>query len=152
MYKRQDVHTAGLQIRVIHGCEHGSLIVAGGLDSVLGALVLAVGGLGAAVNLADLQGAVTVQPIVRQQSGTEPEMCIRDRGKAVSKETKVDILVTPLVTIFVGVGLSILIAAPILSLIHILIFSSKFKRAFSFSSLIRLSLQRRAQENQVRRK
>ena len=37
-----DVRTAGLQIRVIHGCEHGSLIVAGGLDSVLGALVLAV--------------------------------------------------------------------------------------------------------------
>ena len=34
-------------------------------------------------------------------------------GKAVSKETKVDILVTPLVTIFVGVGLSMLIAAPI---------------------------------------
>ena len=27
-------------------------------------------------------------------------------GKAVSKETKIDILVTPLVTIFVGVGLS----------------------------------------------
>ncbi|MBR6790060.1 MAG: PTS sugar transporter subunit IIC [Oscillospiraceae bacterium] len=31
-------------------------------------------------------------------------------GKAVSKETKVDILVTPFVTIFVGVGLSSLIA------------------------------------------
>ena len=41
-------------------------------------------------------------------------------GKAVSKETRVDILVTPLVTIFSGVGLSMLIAAPIgLSLIHI---------------------------------
>ena len=37
------------------------------------AMVLAVGGLGAAMNLADLQWAVTVQPIVRQQSGTEPE-------------------------------------------------------------------------------
>ena len=36
-----------------------------------------------------------------------------EMGKAVSKETKVDILVTPLVTIFVGVGLSMLIAAPI---------------------------------------
>ncbi len=34
-------------------------------------------------------------------------------GKAVSKETKIDILVTPLVTIFSGVGLSLLIAAPI---------------------------------------
>jgi len=34
-------------------------------------------------------------------------------GKAVSKETKVDILVTPLVTILVGVGLSALIAPPI---------------------------------------
>ena len=34
-------------------------------------------------------------------------------GKVVSKETKVDILVTPLVTIFAGVGLSMLIAAPI---------------------------------------
>ena len=34
-------------------------------------------------------------------------------GKAVSKETKVDIHVTPLVTIFAGVGLSMLIAAPI---------------------------------------
>ena len=34
-------------------------------------------------------------------------------GKAVSKETRVDILVTPLVTIFAGVGLSMLIAAPI---------------------------------------
>ncbi len=33
-------------------------------------------------------------------------------GKLVSKETKVDILVTPLVTIFAGVGLSMLIAAP----------------------------------------
>ena len=34
-------------------------------------------------------------------------------GKAVSKETKVDILVTPAVTIFVGVVLSTLIAPPI---------------------------------------
>ena len=34
-------------------------------------------------------------------------------GKAVSRETKIDILVTPLVTIFSGVGLSLLIAAPI---------------------------------------
>ena len=34
-------------------------------------------------------------------------------GKAVSKETKVDILVTPLVTIFTGVGVSALIAPPI---------------------------------------
>ena len=34
-------------------------------------------------------------------------------GKAVSKETKVDILVTPAVTVFVGVGLAALIAPPI---------------------------------------
>ncbi|MDD6032082.1 MAG: PTS sugar transporter subunit IIC [Oscillospiraceae bacterium] len=34
-------------------------------------------------------------------------------GKAVSKETKVDILVTPFVTIFSGVGLSTLIAPPV---------------------------------------
>lgn len=34
-------------------------------------------------------------------------------GKLVSKETKIDILVTPIVTILVGVGLSCLIAAPI---------------------------------------
>ena len=34
-------------------------------------------------------------------------------GKAISKETKVDILATPLVTILCGVGLSYLIAAPI---------------------------------------
>ena len=34
-------------------------------------------------------------------------------GKAVSKETKVDILVTPLTTILVGVGLASLVAAPI---------------------------------------
>ena len=34
-------------------------------------------------------------------------------GKAVSKETKIDILVTPFVTIFVGVGLAALIAQPI---------------------------------------
>jgi len=34
-------------------------------------------------------------------------------GKAVSKETKVDILVTPLVTVFTGAGLSMLIAKPI---------------------------------------
>ena len=34
-------------------------------------------------------------------------------GKAVSKETKVDILVTPIVTILVGIGLAALIAAPI---------------------------------------
>ena len=34
-------------------------------------------------------------------------------GKAVSKETKIDILVTPIVTILVGVGLSCLIARPI---------------------------------------
>ena len=34
-------------------------------------------------------------------------------GKAVSKETKIDILVTPLVTIFAGVALALLIAAPI---------------------------------------
>ena len=34
-------------------------------------------------------------------------------GKVVSKETKIDILVTPIVTILVGIGLSWLIAAPI---------------------------------------
>ncbi len=34
-------------------------------------------------------------------------------GKAVSKETKIDILVTPLVTILAGVGLALCIAAPI---------------------------------------
>ena len=34
-------------------------------------------------------------------------------GKAVSKETKVDILVTPIVTILVGVGAASLIAAPV---------------------------------------
>jgi uncharacterized membrane protein len=34
-------------------------------------------------------------------------------GKMVSKETKVDIIVTPLVTIFAGVGLSALIAPPV---------------------------------------
>ena len=34
-------------------------------------------------------------------------------GKLVSKETKVDILVTPIVTILVGIGVSSLIAAPI---------------------------------------
>ena len=34
-------------------------------------------------------------------------------GKAVSKETKIDILVTPIVTILVGVGLAMLVAAPI---------------------------------------
>ena len=34
-------------------------------------------------------------------------------GKAVSKETKIDILVTPIVTILVGVGVAALIAAPI---------------------------------------
>ena len=34
-------------------------------------------------------------------------------GKVVSKETKIDILVTPIVTILVGIGLSSLIAAPI---------------------------------------
>ena len=34
-------------------------------------------------------------------------------GKAVSKKTKVDILVTPAVTVFVGIGLAMVIAAPI---------------------------------------
>lgn len=34
-------------------------------------------------------------------------------GKAVSKETKIDILITPMVTILIGVGLSALIAPPI---------------------------------------
>ena len=34
-------------------------------------------------------------------------------GKAVSKETKIDILVTPIVTILVGIGLAMLVAAPI---------------------------------------
>ena len=34
-------------------------------------------------------------------------------GKAVSKETKIDILVTPVVTVLVGVGLACLIAKPI---------------------------------------
>ena len=34
-------------------------------------------------------------------------------GKAVSKETKIDILVTPIVTILIGVGVAYLIAAPI---------------------------------------
>lgn len=34
-------------------------------------------------------------------------------GKAVSKETKIDLLVTPIVTILVGVGVAYLIAAPI---------------------------------------
>ena len=36
-----------------------------------------------------------------------------EMGKVVSKETKVDILVTPMVTILVGIGLSVVIAKPI---------------------------------------
>ena len=36
-----------------------------------------------------------------------------EMGKAVSKETKIDILVTPIVTVLAGVGLSALIAAPV---------------------------------------
>ncbi len=39
-------------------------------------------------------------------------------GKVVSKETKVDILVTPAVTVFVGVGLAALIAPPIAAGAH----------------------------------
>ncbi len=35
----------------------------------------------AAMNLADLQGVVAVQPIVRQQSGTEPEQETKRFGK-----------------------------------------------------------------------
>ena len=34
-------------------------------------------------------------------------------GKAVSKETKIDILVTPIVTVLAGIGLAALIAAPV---------------------------------------
>ena len=34
-------------------------------------------------------------------------------GKAVSKETKIDILVTPIITVLVGVGFAALIAAPV---------------------------------------
>ena len=44
-------------------------------------------------------------------------------GKAVSKETKVDILVTPFVTVFVGGGLSLLIAPHIGTLVS---FVSRF--------------------------
>ncbi len=36
-----------------------------------------------------------------------------EAGKLISKETKIDILVTPIVTILVGIGLAYLIAAPI---------------------------------------
>ena len=36
-----------------------------------------------------------------------------EAGKLISKETKIDILVTPIVTILVGVGLAYLVAAPI---------------------------------------
>ena len=38
---------------------------------------------------------------------------VAELGKVVSKETKVDILVTPMVTILVGIGLAALIAKPI---------------------------------------
>jgi uncharacterized membrane protein len=41
-------------------------------------------------------------------------------GKAVSKETKVDILVTPFVTVFVGGGLSVLLAAHIGALVGLI--------------------------------
>ena len=40
-------------------------------------------------------------------------MVAAECGKAVSKETKIDILVTPIVTNLVGIGLAALIAAPI---------------------------------------
>ena len=36
-----------------------------------------------------------------------------EAGKAVSKETKIDILVTPIVTVLTGIGLAALIAAPV---------------------------------------
>lgn len=36
-----------------------------------------------------------------------------EAGKAVSKETKIDILVTPMVTLFTGIGMAALIAEPI---------------------------------------
>ena len=47
------------------------------------------------------------------EAGTASWNASAELGKAVSKETKIDILVTPLVTMFAGVGLSMLIAAPI---------------------------------------
>ena len=52
-------------------------------------------------------------------------------GKAVSKETRVDILVTPLVTIFSGVGLSMLIVVPLGIICFMSMFSGyneKFQR------------------------
>ena len=40
-------------------------------------------------------------------------LCSAMVGKAVSKETKIDILVTPIVTVLAGIGLAALIAAPV---------------------------------------
>ena len=40
-------------------------------------------------------------------------ICAAECGKVVSKETKVDILVTPIVTILAGIGIAAVIAAPI---------------------------------------
>ena len=52
-------------------------------------------------------------------------------GKAVSKETKIDILVTPIVTILAGVGFAALIAAPVGSA------ASAFGRAIMWATELR---------------
>jgi len=56
---------------------------------------------------------ITVGYSANALGGAGGPLVASELGKAVSKETKVDILVTPLVTILTGVGLSMLIAAPI---------------------------------------
>ena len=100
----------------------------GAVNYTIGGLCSAMVGPGMAVAIA---GALKAPPLVlfslipvgfatNYMGGAGGPLAVRfvaivaaEVGKAVSKETKIDILVTPIVTVLVGVGFAALIAAPV---------------------------------------
>ena len=120
------INTLGSQFHI--DCLTKTVATVGGIDYTVGGLATAMSGPAMAVAIGYalkcppfvLFSLVTVGFAANALGGAGGPLAVlfiaiitAECGKAVSKETKIDLLVTPLVTIGIGVALSALIAPPL---------------------------------------
>lgn len=120
------INTLGTQFHI--DCLTKTVATVGGIDYTVGGLATAMSGPAMAVAIGYalkcppfvLFSLVTVGFAANALGGAGGPLAVlfiaiitAECGKAVSKETKIDLLVTPLVTIGIGVALSALIAPPL---------------------------------------
>ena len=118
------LNTIGQQFHI--GFLNATIVTINGVDYTLGGLASLMVGPGIAIGAALHAPALVLYSLIpvgfaaNSIGGSGGPLAVffvaiiaAELGKVVSKETKVDILVTPMVTILVGIGLAALIAKPI---------------------------------------